>query len=142
MRKPRLPVRPGGGAFLRFRAIPAPSKRSPTDESRFPKARARVDTLGYLPRGYIGVIDETDRKEAFAAGALAAQSALTGSGSVVLHYNGDRIEPLIVPLDRVAGKTRHMPDDFFAGSNTVSDEGRRYFRRLLPKRPDIFLPFV
>jgi hypothetical protein len=31
---------------------------------------------------------------------------------------------------------------FFAGSNTVSDEGRRYFRRLLPERPDIFLPFV
>jgi 6-phosphofructokinase 1 len=109
---------------------------------RFPKARARVDTLGYLPRGYIGVIDETDRKEAFAAGEFAAQSALTGSGSVVLHYDGDRIEPLIVPLERVAGKTRHMPDDFFAGSNTVSDEGRRYFRRLLPKPPDIFLPFV
>ncbi len=111
-------------------------------KSRFPKARARVDTLGYLPRGYIGVIDETDRKEAFAAGAVAAQSALTGSGSVVLHYDRDRIEPMIVPLERVAGKTRHMPDDFFAGSNTVSDEGRRYFRRLLPKRPDIFLPFV
>jgi hypothetical protein len=83
-----------------------------------------------------------DRKEAFAAGAFAAQSVLTGSGSVVLHYDGDRIEPPIVPLERVAGKTRHMPDDFFAGSNTVSDEGRRYFRRLLPKRPDIFPPFV
>jgi ATP-dependent phosphofructokinase / diphosphate-dependent phosphofructokinase len=42
----------------------------------------------------------------------------------------------------VAGKTRHMPSNFFAGSNAVSDEGRRYFRRLLPKRPDIFLPFL
>jgi ATP-dependent phosphofructokinase / diphosphate-dependent phosphofructokinase len=111
-------------------------------KSRFPKARARVDTLGYLPRGYFGVIDETDRNEAFAAGAFAAQSALTGSGSVVLHYDGDRIEPRIVPLDRVAGKTRIMPGDFFAGSTTISDQGRRYFRRLLPKRPDIFLPFV
>ena len=78
----------------------------------------------------------------FTAGAFAAQNALTGSGSVVLHYDGDRIEPLIVPLERVAGKTRHMPDGYFAGSNAVSDEGRRYFRRLLPKRPDIFLPFV
>jgi hypothetical protein len=47
-----------------------------------------------------------------------------------------------VPLERVAGKTRHMPGDFLAGSNAVSDEGRRYFRRLLPKRPDIFLPFL
>jgi hypothetical protein len=96
---------------------------------------------GYLSRGYIGVIDETDRKEAFAAGAFAAQSALTGSGSVALHYDGYRIEPLIVLLERVAGKTRHMLR-FFACSNTVSDEGRRYFRRLLPKRPEIFLPFV
>jgi len=50
-------------------------------EIAFPRARARVDTLGYLPREYIGVIDETDRKEAFAAGAFAAHSALTGSGS-------------------------------------------------------------
>ena len=81
------------------------------------------------------MIDETDRKEAFAAGAFAAQSALTGSGSVVLHYDRDRIEPLIVPLDRVAGKTRHMPDDFFVGSNTILDEGRRHFRRLLPNGP-------
>jgi ATP-dependent phosphofructokinase / diphosphate-dependent phosphofructokinase len=110
--------------------------------ARFPKARARVDTLGYLPRGYIGVIDDTDRKEAFAAGAFAAQSAFTGSGSVVLHYDGVRVEPRIVPLDRVAGKTRHMPDAFFAGRNAISDEGRRYFRRLLPARPDIFSPFV
>ncbi len=70
------------------------------------------------------------------------QRHATGSGSVVLHYDGERIEPLIVPLDRVAGKTRHLPHDFFADSNTISDEGRRYFRRLLPKRPDIFLPFV
>jgi ATP-dependent phosphofructokinase / diphosphate-dependent phosphofructokinase len=102
----------------------------------------RSERLGYLPRGYIRVIDETDRKEAFAAGAFAAQSALTGSGSVVLRYDHNCVEPLIVPLDRVAGKTRHMPSDFFAGSNAVSDEGRRYFRRLLPKRPDIFLPFL
>jgi ATP-dependent phosphofructokinase / diphosphate-dependent phosphofructokinase len=111
-------------------------------KSRFPKARARVDTLGYLPRAYIGVIDETDRKEAFDAGAFAAQSALTGTGSVVLHYDGERIEPQLVPLDRVAGKTRHMPDNFLVGSNAVSEEGRRYFRRLLPKRPDNFLQFV
>jgi len=111
-------------------------------KSRFPKARARVDTLGYLPRGYLGVIDATDRKEAFAAGEFAAQSAFLGSGSVVLHYNGVHTEPRIVPLNQVAGKTRHMPDSFFAGRNAVSDEGRRYFERLLPRRPDLFTPFV
>ncbi|MDQ0391770.1 diphosphate--fructose-6-phosphate 1-phosphotransferase [Labrys monachus] len=111
-------------------------------KSRFPKARARVDTLGYLPRGYLGVIDATDRKEAFAAGEFAAQSAFLGSGSVVLHHDGLHTEPRIVPLSHVAGKTRHMPEAFFAGSNAVSDEGRRYFGRLLPRRPDIFTPFV
>lgn len=111
-------------------------------KARFPKGRTRVDTLGYLPRGYIGVVDDTDRKEAFAAGAFAAQSAFTGSGSVALHYDGERTAPVLVPLERVAGKTRHMPDAFFAGSNAISEEGRRYFRRLLPTRPDIFPPFV
>jgi 6-phosphofructokinase 1 len=35
-----------------------------------------------------------------------------------------------------------MPDDFLVGSSAVSEQGRRYFQRLLPKRPDIFLPFV
>ncbi|MFT4134789.1 diphosphate--fructose-6-phosphate 1-phosphotransferase [Labrys sp. (in: a-proteobacteria)] len=111
-------------------------------KQRFPKARARVDTLGYLPRGYIGIIDETDAKEAFEAGAFAAQSAFTGSGSVVLHHDGKHTSPRIVALDQVAGRTRHMPDSFFTGANAVSEEGRAYFRRLLPPRPDIFTPFV
>jgi 6-phosphofructokinase 1 len=111
-------------------------------KQRFPKARARVDTLGYLPRGYLGIIDETDAKEAFEAGAFAAQSAFTGSGSVVLHYDGKHTSPRIVALDQVAGRTRHMPDSFFTGANAVSEEGRAYFRRLLPPRPDIFTPFV
>ncbi|CAM5763863.1 pyrophosphate--fructose 6-phosphate 1-phosphotransferase [Labrys miyagiensis] len=112
-------------------------------KERFPKARARVDTFGYLPRGYLGVIDETDAKEAFEAGAFAAQSAFTaGSGSVVLHYDGHHTAPRIVALDRVAGRTRHMPDGFFDGASAISEEGRRYFKRLLPRRADIFTPFV
>lgn len=111
-------------------------------KQRFPRARARVDTLGYLPRGYLGIIDETDAKEAFEAGAFAAQSAFTGSGSVVLHHDGKHTSPRIVSLDQVAGRTRHMPDSFFTGSNAISEEGRAYFRRLLPPRPDIFTPYV
>src|SRR5260370_17906110 len=62
-------------------------------KSRFPKARARVDTLGYLPRGYIGVIDETDRKEAFAPGEFPAQTALTGTGSAGLPYTDHPTPP-------------------------------------------------
>ena len=111
-------------------------------KARFPKARARVDTLGYLPRGFLGIIDPTDRREAFAAGSFAAEQALTRSGSVVLDFDGERTLPKLVPLDQVAGRTRHMPDAFFNGTQTISDEGRRYFARLLPPRPDLFTPFV
>jgi 6-phosphofructokinase 1 len=111
-------------------------------KARFPKARARVDTLGYLPRGYLGIIDPIDRREAFAAGVFAAEQAFSQSGSVVLDFDGQHTSPKLVPLDRVAGRTRHMPDDFFDSNNTISQEGRRYFRRLLPPRPDIFAPFV
>ena len=53
-------------------------------KAHFPKVRARVDTLGYLPRGFLGVIDPTDQREAFAAGAFAAERAFSESGSVVL----------------------------------------------------------
>ncbi len=111
-------------------------------KARFPKARTRVDTLGYLPRGFLGLVDPTDQREAFAAGAFAAETAFSTSGSVALHFDGQRTAPKLVPLDQVAGRTRHMPDSFFASGNTISDEGRSYFRRLLPPRPDIFPPFV
>lgn len=111
-------------------------------KARFPKARTRVDTFGYLPRGFLGVIDPTDRAEAFAAGAFAAERAFSESGSVALDFDGVRTTPKIVPLDVVAGRTRHMPDAFFEGPCAVSEEGRRYFRRLLPPRPDLFPPFV
>ncbi|MDX7949768.1 diphosphate--fructose-6-phosphate 1-phosphotransferase [Lichenihabitans sp. Uapishka_5] len=111
-------------------------------KGRFPKARARVDTLGYLPRGFLGVIDPVDRAEAHAAGALAARRAFEESGSVVLTHDGQRTLPALVPLDRVAGRTRHMPQEFFAGQSTLSERGRGYFRRLLPSRPDLYTPFL
>lgn len=111
-------------------------------KARFPKARTRVDTLGYLPRGFLGLIDPTDAREAFAAGAFAAERAFEEDGSVALRFDGETTSPHLVPLDKVAGRTRHMPDSFFAGSNAISDEGRRYLGRLLPPRPDLFTPFV
>lgn len=111
-------------------------------KARFPKARTRVDTLGYLPRGFLGLIDPTDACEAHAAGAFAAATAMERSGSVALQYDGAATHPVVVPLDAVAARTRHMPDGYFDGVSAVSDEGRAYFRRLLPPRPDIFDPFV
>lgn len=111
-------------------------------KARFPMVRTRVDTFGYLPRGFLGAIDPTDQREAFDVGAFAAETAFSRSGSVALEFDGQRTSPKLVPLDQVAGRTRHMPDSFFEGASAISDEGRRYFRRLLPRRPDIFTPFV
>ncbi len=111
-------------------------------KAHFPKARTRVDTFGYLPRGFLGLIDRTDQREAFVAGAFAAEQVFSQSGSVALDFDGERTSPKLVPLDRVAARTRHMPDSFFDGTHAISDEGRRYFRRLLPPRPDIFTSFL
>jgi 6-phosphofructokinase 1 len=108
----------------------------------FPDARARVDTFGYLPRGFLGIIDPTDQREAFEAGAFAAERVFSQSGSVALTFDGSVTSPTMVPLEDVAGRTRHMPDAFFASPNAVSDQGQNYFRRLLPSRPDLFAPFV
>lgn len=107
-----------------------------------PKLRSRVDTFGYLPRGFLATADATDRAEAFAAGAFAAERAMEESGSVALRYDGEHTTPALVPLDAVAARTRHMPEGFFEGASAVSEEGRRYFRRLLPPRPDLFTPFL
>lgn len=111
-------------------------------KARFPKHRTRVDTLGYLPRGFLSAIDATDRREAFEAGALAAKTSFSESGSVALKFDGERTVLKLVPLDAVAARTRHMPESFFEGATQVSEEGRAYFRRLLPPRPDLFEPFV
>jgi len=101
-----------------------------------------VDTFGYLPRGFTATADPTDRREAHAVGGVAAEAALEQSGSIALVYDGNRISARLVDLDKVAARTRHMPDDFLNPDNTVSEEGRRYFRRLLPPAPDLFSPFV
>src|SRR5690606_6855340 len=74
--------------------------------------RARVDTFGYLPRGNIGMISEVDAREAFDAGAYALTVAGEGGGSVALQFDGEKTVTRRVPLENVAGKTRHMPDDF------------------------------
>jgi 6-phosphofructokinase len=108
-----------------------------------PGKRARVDTLGYMPRGNIATISKVDQKEAFAAGAAAARAIETGGGSVALRLVDGRIVMDIVPLEAVAAKTRHMPAGFMdADANQVSAEGLAYFDRLLPQRFEPVEPFV
>lgn len=102
-----------------------------------PRVRARVDTFGYLPRSHAGLVNATDQREAFEAGAFAVEAAEAGSYSVALQFDGTATRPVRVPLDAVAGKTRHMPADFLdADRDQVSSAGMAYLARLLPPRPD------
>lgn len=106
----------------------------------FPKVRARVDTFGYLPRGFSGAVGDVDRREAFACGAFAVEAAENGSCSVTLQADGSQ---KAVPLSAVAGKTRLMPEDFMhASANRLADPGIAYFARLIPPPPDVFSPFL
>jgi 6-phosphofructokinase 1 len=109
----------------------------------FPKVRARVDTFGYLPRGFAGMISDVDRREAFDIGRYAVEAADTGSGSVAMQYGDGRISLKLVPLAAVAGKTQHMPNSFVAPSgNDITAAARAYLDRLVPPRPEVWTPFV
>lgn len=105
--------------------------------------RARVDTFGYLPRGNIGAINAVDAQEAFDAGRFAIDVADQGGGSVALQVADGKTVLRKIPLEAVAGKTRHMPDDFLHPSeNRLSDKGHAYLDRLLPRHFEPGMPFV
>ncbi len=108
-----------------------------------PGTRARVDTLGYLPRGYVGAINPTDAREAFDAGAFAADAATRGSGSVALQHEGGKTVLRLVALGDVAGKTRHMPENFMKPDvSDISGDGMAYLKRLIPRKYTVGKPFV
>lgn len=108
-----------------------------------PGKRARVDTLGYMPRGNIATISPVDAAEAFEAGVFAVEAAAQGGGSVALQFDGKKTVMRRVPLADVAGKTRHMPEDFLMpDANRLSDAGIAYFKRLVPEKYKIGKPFV
>ena len=108
-----------------------------------PGKRARVDALGYMPRGYVGAISKVDSQEAFDAGVHAVEAASKGGGSVALQYDGEKTVMKIVLLSSVAAKTRHMPDDFLTAEGTgLTTKGMAYLQRLVPKKFDVAKPFV
>jgi 6-phosphofructokinase len=105
--------------------------------------RARVDTFGYLPRGNIAAISPVDAREAFDAGAFAVEAVARGGGSVTLQEEAGQTVIRLVPLSSVAGKTRHMPNDFLdADENRLSATGHAYLDRLLPRKFEPAKPFV
>lgn len=105
--------------------------------------RARVDTFGYLPRGNVATINETDAREAYEAGVVAAEAVEKGGGSVALQFDGQGTVCRLLPFDAVAGKTRKMPADFLLpDTNQVSGTCLDYLARLLPPRYEVAAPFV
>lgn len=98
--------------------------------------RVRSDTFGYLQRSFMGCVSDRDAHEAREVGEKAVQFAMWDNvdGSIVirrpvLNYSVDYD---LVPLKEVAGKTRHMQDDFInADGNDVTDKFFGYCRPLV-----------
>jgi len=108
-----------------------------------PGQRARVDTFGYLPRGNIATVNETDAREAFEAGTIAVRAIEQGGGSVALQWAEGKTAIRLVPLSDVAAKTRTMPNDFLhPQENRLDQAAFDYFDRLLPRRFEPVRPFV
>ncbi|MEY3896743.1 MAG: Pyrophosphate--fructose 6-phosphate 1-phosphotransferase, partial [Verrucomicrobiota bacterium] len=98
--------------------------------------RVRSDTFGYLQRSFMGIQSDRDAREAREVGEKAVQYAMWDNvdGSVVikrpvLNYS---VDYELVDIAKVAGKTRHMPDNFInAAGNGVTDDFMNYCRPLL-----------
>ncbi|EKV31345.1 6-phosphofructokinase [Caenispirillum salinarum AK4] len=105
--------------------------------------RVRGDTFGYLQRSFVGCVSDVDQREAREVGEKAVQFAMFGDqdGSVTIHRTGwYSVDYRLTPLVDIAGKTRHMPDEFIADSGTdVTDAFRLYLRPLLGRgMPDAY----
>jgi ATP-dependent phosphofructokinase / diphosphate-dependent phosphofructokinase len=98
--------------------------------------RTRADTFGYLQRSFMGCVSDRDSHEAREVGEKAVQYAMWDNvdGSVairrpVMNYS---VDYELVPLENVAGKTRHMPDEFIAADgNDVTKDFYSYVRPLV-----------
>ena len=98
-------------------------------------SRVRSDTFGYLQRSFFGCVSDVDQHEAREVGERAVQYALWHNmdGSVVMERTGFySVDYRLAPLADVAGKTRHMPDEFInSAGNHVTDAFKFYLRPLL-----------
>ena len=98
-------------------------------------SRVRSDTFGYLQRSFFGCVSDVDQHEAREVGERAVQFALWHNmdGSVVMERTGYySVDYRLAALADVAGKTRHMPDEFInATGNHITDAFKFYLRPLL-----------
>ncbi|HOT40586.1 MAG TPA: 6-phosphofructokinase [Candidatus Syntrophosphaera thermopropionivorans] len=97
--------------------------------------RVRSDTFGYLQRSFIGCVSDVDQREAREVGERAAHYAIWYNldGSISIQRTGFySVNYQLENLSDIAGKTRHMPDEFINESgNGVTDAFKYYLRPLL-----------
>ncbi len=98
-------------------------------------SRVRSDTFGYLQRSFINCVSDIDQQEAREVGEKAAHYAIWYNldGSVTIQRTGFySVNYELAQLEKIAGKTRHMPDEFInATGNGVTDAFKFYLRPLL-----------
>lgn len=98
-------------------------------------ARVRADTLGYVQRSFLGCVSDVDQKESREVAEKAVQFALLDqkNGSVVIERSGDyAVDYRLVPLQEIAAKTKHMPEEFInQEGNGVTDAFLTYARPLI-----------
>lgn len=97
--------------------------------------RVRADTLGYLQRSFLGCISANDASEAREVGEKAVQFAAWHNvdGSVAMKRVGEyAVEYELIKLEQVAGKTRHMSDEFInAAGNGITEAFKVYAHPLV-----------
>lgn len=98
-------------------------------------SRVRSDTFGYLQRSFMDCVSDVDQHEAREVGEKAAHFAIWYNldGSVTIQRTGFySVDYRIAKLQDIAGKTRHMPDEYInEEGNGVTDAFKFYARPLL-----------
>ena len=105
--------------------------------------RVRADTFGYLQRSFPGIVSETDRSEARAAGEAAVAAALAGrltKGTIAIVRGRSRkykVSYAPVPIERAAKHTRSLPREYIAqNGHDVTAAFVEYARPLVGKLPE------
>ncbi len=97
--------------------------------------RVRSDTFGYLQRSFIDCVSDIDQHEAREVGERAAHFAIWYNldGSIAIKRTGYySVNYQLERLSDIAGKTRHMPEEFInPRGNGVTDAFKYYLRPLL-----------
>ncbi|MEZ5979254.1 MAG: 6-phosphofructokinase [Planctomycetota bacterium] len=107
------------------------------------RTRVRADTFGYLQRAFVGVVSEVDAREAREVGRRAVEFAFgpdRPSGTVVIERSEDgpyAAGYALAELERVAQRTRHLPENFLDGPGRVADAFLAYAAPLAGELPDV-----